>query len=206
MRGEAQWQPLVSVAFLLRGRAIMIVGAFFILLASCGSKPTAVCTNPQRQSSPMTTRRTDQEWAEMSGLSPGEVRRLRRLADVPDGSTDLYIANLDATNLASRRHILVVNSDSANRCRAPFVFERNGQDFRLVLPEKLPHETYYCYETRSEPPSIWATPDGKILVEIPFMRCSEACNGCVADSRIYRYEWNGVTYQNFEGERYASDR
>lgn len=184
-----------------RARIILPVAIF--LTFSCDANPSPVCADAQKPL-PMSARRTDEAWAQSSGLSLDEVRRLRRLAEVPDEETDLYIANLDAANLASRSQILVVNSDAENHCRVPFVFARNGKDFRLVFPEKMPNESVFCYETSGSPPTIRATREGKISVEIPFINCAENCNGCVKETKISTYQWNGATYR-FQGERSAND-
>lgn len=146
--------------------------------------------------------RQDQAWAQKSGLTVDDVHALRTAAGIthlwgPGGSR---IANLDTTSLKDRHQILLVEGF----CLRVHVYERKGEGFaevRAVTDIPDPDKSIAgpgnhpgrCIGIRAPiPPSAHATPDGKIVVEVPVL--TELFVRPIPVS-TYTFVWDGTTYR-----------
>ena len=129
----------------------------------------------------------DRTWAIKSGLTPQEIRKLRRLVGV-ENEADGYIDNLDSKTFKTRNHILVVTAGGNGHCLDLYVFTRIGTDFRKAWAAE---EKGYCRESPKNPEG-YATRDGKIVVKIPVYDSTRQVERATG---FYTYAWNGRTYK-----------
>jgi hypothetical protein len=144
----------------------------------------------------------DAKWAKETGLDPGTVHKLWRLASSnPDEKDDeSRIANLDIEGLAERHHILLVTYAGEKNCLTLTVFNQlSGTKFeKLWSMEQSPDGTGFCDTALGSPDTSAAK--GTIGVRVP-----DSVTGGSTNYKVYTYEWNGITYR-FAGLQQMQDR
>jgi hypothetical protein len=133
----------------------------------------------------------DRQWAQKTGLSSAEVRKLRSLADVPDDS-DTLIDSLIVKGLRARNHILLVTTSGNGHCLDLFVFLRKGDGLQRIWAEsEMPDGGGFC---RASPynPVAYVSRSGKIIVRIPVF---DMIKRKPKATWFYAFVWNGKTYK-----------
>jgi hypothetical protein len=146
--------------------------------------------------------REDQFWAQRNGLRTDDIRAIRLLVGISDTTRGAGIKNVDATSLKERNHILFVEAGSGRRMRV-HVFERTAQSFKEVWSlSEMPRHSWSAAETtngsgqgicRQAPrdPSARATPDGRIVVEVPILFDP---GQRTIPANTYSFGWDGKIY------------
>ena len=147
--------------------------------------------------------REDQHWAQTSGLSVTDIQALRQIAGISDPAAGSRILNLDATSLKSRNHILFAEMGNGH-CMRVHVFERTSTGFTEVWSlAEIPRHSWsppnragngICSQS-PKLPGARATPDGRIVVEVPtlsdpFVRTLPV--------NAYTFTWTGTRYELVE--------
>jgi len=131
----------------------------------------------------------DSKWAKRSGLSVGEIRKLRELAELPDRSSGL-IDNVDATTLAPYHIVLFASYEGSARCVTVWLFSKTDGAFsKLWSSPDAGDDLSFCADPACPTPFAKAKPNRDVEIEIP-SRHSARCN---VDS-VALFKWTGTTY------------
>jgi len=148
----------------------------------------------------------DQHWAAVTRLPKAEVRTIRMAAGITDVTDLSRISNLDAASLKQRNHLLLVERNGS--CIRLHVIERNGANFKEVWLLSGMRDRGWTIEELSErpgpgictsaprPPSAHATPDGRIVVEVPTQSDGFQRSFPVT---TYSFHWDGAKYVRQDG-------
>lgn len=147
----------------------------------------------------------DRKWAQKTGLPLSEVRAIRIAAGISDDTQGSRIANIDAISLKGRNHILLVEG----LCVKLHVIERRDNGFAEVWslsalpspawkPEAGNHPGRGICPQAPRPPSVHATADGRIVLEVPIMR--DAFQRTLP-AETYTFAWDGAKYALVNDER-----
>jgi hypothetical protein len=144
--------------------------------------------------------REDQHWAQTSGLSVSDIQTLRQFAGISELDHGSRIIALDAASLKQRNHILFAEMGNGH-CMRVHVFERATSGLKEVwsLNEVPRHSwspprrsgTGTCSQA-AKGPAAHATPDGRIVVEVPTLSDPFVRNLPVS---TYSFTWTGATYE-----------
>lgn len=131
----------------------------------------------------------DASWARQSSLSLEEVRQLRRLADVPDTSSDM-IGNIDTSALAQHGRVVFATYGGSAKCVNFWVFSRSNNDFKQIWSSgQAGDQANFCADPRCSVPIVRLKENLDIEVEIPSYR-----RGSCAVRSVGSFVWNGSEY------------
>jgi hypothetical protein len=146
----------------------------------------------------------DRKWVEKIGLPASEIRAIRIAAGISDNATGSRISNIDANSLKRRNHILLVEGP----CVKLHVIERGAGGFTEVWSlTELPHPAWKVGAASRgrgicprapRPPSVHATADGQIILEVPILLDPFERTRPVD---TYTFTWDGSKYILVDGER-----
>lgn len=153
--------------------------------------------------------REDRLWAQKSGLPASDVRTIRLLVGVSDTMFGSRILNIDAESLKQRKHILVV---AGGACVKVHVLQRGANGFVEVwsLDETPPRNLFWSTSETAghpgrgicpqspQPASAHATPDGRILLEVPIL--VDPFQRTLPVS-TYSFRWDGSKYELADEDR-----
>ncbi len=158
------------------------------LIATCMGSCTAP-SNAQGTDWPKIHAQDDAVWARRSNLTLQEVRQLRRLAEVPDTSSDL-IDNIDTSVLAQQGRVVFATYGGSAKCVNFWVFSRSNNDFKQIWSsEQAGDEANFCADPRCSVPIVKARGNLDIEVEIPSYR-----GGHCAVRFVGLFPWSGTGY------------
>jgi hypothetical protein len=148
----------------------------------------------------------DRKWAQKTGLPLTEVQAIRAAAGILP-TNFARIMNLDVTSLKERKHILLVEGAPCIRLH---VIKRGATGFTEVWSlGELPRPAWkigapanrsargICPQA-PRPASAHATPDGRIVLEVPILLDPFERTRPV---ETYTFTWDGGTYILADGER-----
>jgi hypothetical protein len=148
----------------------------------------------------------DRKWAQKTDLPVSEVRAIRIAAGISDDTSGSRIANIDASSLKPRNHILLVEG----ACVKLHVIERGAGGFTDVWSlSELPRPAWKIGAAASRPASgicpqaprpvtAHATADGRIVLEVPVLL--DAFQRTIPVD-TYAFTWDGAQYILVDGER-----
>jgi hypothetical protein len=146
----------------------------------------------------------DQRLARSSGLTPIEIRAIRMVLGIPDSSSDRRIWGIDVNSLKLRNHVLVAEYGPPGNCLQIHVVERGAAGFVKIwslseIPTQLPgshpvqqHPMRGICAQAPKPPSVYATPDHRIVVDIPVLLDPSQRS---PQSYKYSFTWDGSGYK-----------
>jgi len=148
----------------------------------------------------------DQHWAAVTRMPKAEVRTIRMAAGITDVTDGSRISSLDAASLKQRNQLLLVEGNGL--CIRLHVLERNGSSFKEVWLLSGMRDRGWTIDEVSErpgpgicttaprPPTAHATPDGRIVVEVPTQ--SDAFQRSFPVT-TYSFRWDGAKYVRQDG-------
>ncbi len=152
----------------------------------------------------------DQRWAIRNGLSKSDIRAIRTAAGISDKTENTRITELDARSLKQRNHILLVETGNGS-CLRLHIVEKTATGFKEIwslsglkdrgwsIEEIAGHGGTGICSQAPRSPSAHATPDGRIVVEIPTL--SDPFQRSMPVT-TYSFKWDGAGYAVSEDERY----
>ena len=115
------------------------------------------------------------------------------MAGITDTTENALILSIDAKSLANRRQILLTEAGNG-RCLRLHVMARKAEGFEEVwsLDELPDHPGRGICAQAPRSPSAYATPDGRIVLEVP-VRFDAFERSVPVNS--YSFTWDGSTYK-----------
>jgi hypothetical protein len=131
----------------------------------------------------------DAAWAERSGLSEAEIRKLRVVAGTDDESPD-FIDNVDAKTLSPYGLTLFATYSGSARCVNFWLLTKTGDSYgKFWKSEEDSEELNFCADPKCDTPFVKASPSRDIEVEIPSRRAGKCVSGSYG-----LLKWTGETY------------
>jgi hypothetical protein len=142
-------------------------------------------------------KKDEAKWAKATGLDPTVIHKLWRTASTQadEKDDDSRIANLDLEGLAERHDVLLVTYAGEKNCLTLTVFRQLSETkfSKVWSVDQPPDGTAFCDTPLGSPEADAA--NGMVRVRIP----TAAADGS-AQTVVYVYEWNGITYR-FAGKK-----
>jgi len=112
----------------------------------------------------------DAAWARRSSLSLDEVRQLRRLAEVPDTSSDM-IDSIDTSALTQHGRLVFSTYGGSAKCVNFWVISRSNNNFKEIWSsEQAGDQANFCADPRCSVPTVQLRGNLDVEVDIPSYR------------------------------------
>ena len=148
-------------------------------------------------------RANDQSWAQRTGLSATEIRKLRLAAGVADDEPSNPVDMIDARTLPGER-ILFVTAFGSGHCLHVKVFRHRGRGFEELWSEsETPDGGGFCHPSICSSASVSATRKNQVVVTVP-IQLEGAPMGICDDNLVLTYRATGKTYALAGTEHRAS--
>ena len=148
-------------------------------------------------------RANDQSWAQRTGLSAKEIRKLRLAAGVADDEPSNPVDLIDARTLPGER-ILFVTAAGSGHCLHAAVFEHGGRGSKKIWSASLmPGGAGFCHPSLCRDAKTWATRKNQVIVAVP-VNLEGAQMGVCDENVLLTYKGAGKTYVLAETKHLAA--
>lgn len=141
----------------------------------------------------------DRWWAQRTGLSEGDIRKLRLAAGAEDGHPATWIESIDPGTLP-KGHLLLVTAEGSSQCVKVGVYQRRWTGFKRVWSARqMPGGEAFCHPSPCRKPGAFARKNGEVLVVVPVPQ--DAPSGVCDENVIVTHRRTGKTYTFVDQQR-----